>query len=303
MTVLFYLAATAVFMTALACVVLPFVAVWDRRLAIARRRSLYDKSAGQTESLNAVLNIVFAAALGADLLMGGCIDKLMFGPWRMLWEALVMSAAFSALCAVIVLYAGRGLRNAFNVLSGLAAAASASLCCILVWAFCLGALKESASGLEAAQQAFMVVLASLQSVGFVLHVAFTVALALTAAYGFALCWHILLRNRDDFGRDYYVFTLGMRSRQASYAGLLLSCVAAVQYSFYPQMAREWAQTLLPFAGESAELALTCGLLGMPIAFSLWHAMSLSTMPMQKRSFAFIAVLFVGVGTYCALGRI
>ena len=25
----------------------------------------------------------------------------------------------------------------------------------------------------------------------------------------ALCWHILRRNADDFGRDYYTFTLAV----------------------------------------------------------------------------------------------
>ena len=303
MTLFHCMAAAALLMAGLSCAILPFIAVWDRHLAVVRRRSLYDKSAGQTDSLTALLNILFAAAIGADLLMAGYIDSLMVGPWRLLWEAMVMSSAFAALSAVIVLYARRGMRNAFSALSGVAAAASASLCCVLVWAFYLGALKESPAGLEAAQQAFVVVLAGIQSVGFMLYVTFAVALALTSAYGLALCWHILLRGRDDFGRDYYTFTLGMRSRQAAYAGILLLPVSAVQFWMYPQVAKEWALELLPFAGEYAELALSGGMLCLPASVLLWYSMSRASVPMQKRSFAFFAMIFLTVGVYCALGRI
>ena len=303
MTAILCAAAAALFMAALACAFLPFIAVWDRRLAVLRRRSLYDKSAGQVESLSAGLNLLVAAALSADLLAGGFIDRIMAGPWRLLWEALVMISAFAALCAVIVLFAKRGLRSAFGLLTGLAVAASASLICVLMWAFTVGALHASSTGAEAASQSFVLVLAGVKSADFLLFVLFSVALAASAAYGLALCWHILLRNRDDFGRDFYTFALAMRSRQASYAGLLLTMAAAVQYSLYPQMDGEWASALLPFAGGYAEAALTCGLLCLPAAFAFWHSMSRSALPMQKRSFAFLALLLLAVGVYCALGRI
>ena len=269
MTMIPCAAASALFMAALACAFLPFIAVWDRRLAVIRRRSLYDKSAGQTESLCAGLNLLVAAALSADLLAGGFIDRIMIGPWRFLWEALVMASAFAALCAVIVLFARRGLRSAFGMLTGLAATASSCLICVLMWAFTVGALQVSVAGTEAAAQSFVLVLAGVKSADFLFFVLFSAALAAAVAYGLSLCWHILLRNRDDFGRDFYTFTLGMRSRQASYAGLMLTIVAAVQYSMYPQMDKEWASALLPFAGGYAELVLTCGLIGLPAAFALW----------------------------------
>lgn len=303
MTVFHFLAAAAILIAALSCAFLPFVAVWDRRLAVARRRSLYDKSAGQTESLTALLAALFACALGADLLLAGCIDRLMVGEWRILWEGMVMMTAFAALSAILVLYAKRGLRNAFSVLSGLAFAASASLCVVLVWAFLFGALRGASAGAEAVSHDFVVALQSMKSADFAVFLLFCISLSVAASYGLALCWHILLRNRDDFGRDYYAFTLGMRSRQATYGALMLTGMAAVQYSMYPQMTREWALSRLPFAGEYAALALTCGLLCLPLAFALWYSMSLSARPMQKRSYAFLAVLFMAVGAYCALIRI
>ena len=303
MTAIHIMAAAAILMVGLACAILPFVAVWDRRLAVARRRSLYDKSAGQVESLTAILGALFAVALGADLLMKGSIDSLMTGPWRVLWEGMVMISAFAALSAIIVLYANRGLRNAFSALSGLAFAASGSLCVLLVWAFLFGTVTGPVAGIEEAAHDFIVVLASLKSADFVLFVLFSVLFAASGAYGLALCWHILLRKRDDFGRDYYSFVLGVRSRQAAYAGLFLSMIAAVQYSLYPQMARAWAVSRLPFAGEYAEAVLAGGLLCLPVTFALWYSMSRSSVPMQKRSYAFLALFLLVAGAYCLLARI
>lgn len=303
MTVFHFLAAAAVLILALSCAILPFVAVWDRRLAIARRRSLYDKSAGQVESLTAVLCTLFACALGADLLFAGCIDKLMIGAWRILWEGMVMISAFAALSAILVLYTKQGLRNAFSILCGLASAASASFCTLLVWAFVLGALRGASAGAEGAAHDFVVALESMKSADFVVFLLFCISLAFAAAYGLSLCWHILLRNRDDFGRDFYSFTLGMRSRQASYGGLMLVMTVALQYSMYPALAKDWALARLPIAGDYAELALTCGLLSIPAAFGLWYSMSRAALPMQKRSYAFLAMFLVVAGVYCALVRI
>ena len=156
---------------------------------------------------------------------------------------------------------------------------------------------------EAAAHDFVVALESMKSADFVVFLLFCISLAFAAAYGLALCWHILLRNRDDFGRDFYSFTLGMRSRQASYGGLMLVMTAALQYSMYPELAKDWALARLPFAGDYAELALTFGLISIPAAFGLWYSMSRSALPMQKRSYAFLSMFLIVAGAYCALVRI
>ena len=80
-------------------------------------------------------------------------------------------------------------------------------------------------------------------------------------------------------------------------------IAAVQYSLYPQMARDWAVSRLPFAGEYAEAVLAGGLLCLPVAFALWYSMSRSSVPMQKRSYAFLALFLLVAGAYCLLARI
>lgn len=282
---------------------LPFVSVWDHRLAAARRRSLYDKAAGQTESFTAALQIILALALGADLLAGGWINRLMTGPWAFVWECLVIASAVAALCAAAVLFVRRAGKMAFGVLSGLAATLSSCLLCVLAWGFCLGALTAGTGNEEEAVQSFLVLMAGLHSLGFVFFAAFSLFLGLTSAYALALCWHILCRNRDDFGRDYYTFTLSMRARQAFCAGLLLTVSAAAMFWLTPVVDAEHALALLPFAGVYASHALTAGMFCLPLAALLWYAVSRATLPMQKRSLAFLAVILLAVGVYFVLARV
>ena len=282
---------------------LPFVSVWDHRLAAVSRRSLFDKCAGQTESFTAVLQVVFALALAADLLAGGRINGLMTGPWSFVWECLVIAAAAAALCSVAVLFVRRTGRMVLGVLSGLISTLSACLLCVLSWGFCLGALTAGTGDEQQAVQAFLVLMAGLHSLGFVFFACFSLLLGLTSAYALALCWHILCRNRDDFGRDFYTFTLSMRARQAFCAGLLLTVSAAAMFWLTPVVDAGHALALLPFAGVYASHALTAGMFCLPLAALLWYAVSRAAMPMQKRSLAFLALILLVAGVYFVLGRV
>ena len=297
-------AALAVLLIAgLSGAVLPFVSVWDHRLATARRRSLYDKSAGQTEAFTAALQVLVALALAADLLAGGWINRLMTGPWAFLWECLVIVFAVAALCAVAVLFVKKTGKMVFGVLSGLAGTLAACVLCVLAWGFCLGALSAGTGDEEKAVHAFLVLMAGMRSLGFMIFAAFSPFLGLTGAYALALCWHILCRNRDDFGRDFYTFTLSMRARQAFCAGLLLTVSAAAMFWLTPVVDAERALALLPFAGVYASHALTAGMFCLPLAALLWYAVARAALPMQKRSLAFLALVLLVVGVYFVLGRV
>ena len=133
--------------------------------------------------------------------------------------------------------------------------------------------------------------------------AFSLFLGLTGAYALALCWHILCRNRDDFGRDFYTFTLSMRARQAACSALLLTVSAAAMFWLTPVVEAGHALALLPFAREYASPALTAGMFCLPLAALLWYAMGRAAVPMQKRSLAFFALLLLFAGTYFVLGRV
>lgn len=287
----------------LAGAVLPFVCIWDRRLAVVRHRSLYDKSAGQAEHLTSVLHTVFALTLAADFLSDGYINRLMTGPWIFVWDALMLGAALAMLCSVAALLAGKKGRTLFSAMSGIAAMFTATILCTLCWAFCLGALTCGTGDMEEVMHAFLVLLAGLHSMGFILFVLFALCLALTSAYAFALCWHILCRDHDNFGRDYYAFTLAMRSRQAMFSGLLLTASAVSMFWMYPAVNAVQSLTLLPFAAQYASSVLTAGMFCLPCAVLLWYAVSCAELPMQRRSLAFLALPLLFFGVYAVIGRI
>ena len=301
MTYYGYAAASALFLFGLTGALLPFLSVWDRHSAVIRKRSLYDKSAGQVESLAALVQIVYAVLLGADLLWGGTIDACMIGPWSLLWEVLVMSSAVAALCATVVLLAPIRLKKVAGVFSGLFALMGQTMACVLMWAFCLGALTGPDTTSEVANQAFVVVLDRQYWPQLGLFTLLAVLGAMAGAYGLSLCWHILCRKKDDFGRDFYSFVLGMRSRQATWSGILLLPVSVAVFLIYP-LDPVRAQDLLPLFQGYAEVALSSGMLALPVSVMLWYAMSRAPMPMQRRSLAFLALLFFFAGMYSTLGR-
>lgn len=287
----------------LAGAVLPFVCIWDRRLAVVRRRSLYDKSAWQVEHLTSVIHTVFALGLAADFLADGYINRLMTGPWFFMWNALILGSALAMLCSVATLLAGKKVKTFFCAMSGITAMFAATILCVLGWAFCLGALTSSTGDVEEVMHAFLVLLAGLHSMGFILFMIFALCLALVSAYSFALCWHILCREHDNFGRDYYTFTLAMRSRQAMFSGLLLMASAVSMFWMYPTVNTVQSLALVPFAAQYASSVLVAGMLCLPSAVLSWYVVSRAELPMQRRSLAFLALPLLFVGVYAVIGRI
>ncbi len=301
MTFYVYTAVAVLFLTGLTGGILPFLSAWDRYNAMARKRSLYDKSAGQIETFSTLVLIIYAVILGADMLLGGRIDQNMIGPWVTVWELLAMTSALAALCATASLMVTVPFKKITNICSGLLALLGQAGACLILWAFCLGALTGSGSTPEVAQQAFVVLLDRQYWPQLGLFVVFDVLLGVTSAYGLSLCWHILCRNKDDFGRDFYSFVLGMRARQASYAGLLLLPVSVLIFVLYP-LDPVRAQELMPLVGAGSEYIFSAGLLAFPLAGFLWYAISRASMPMQRRSLAFLAMIFLFVGLYATLVR-
>lgn len=298
-----YAALSALLAAGVSCAMLPFISLWDHSLSSARRRSLYDKSAGQVESLTALLQILFAFALAADLFFDGCINRRMAGPWGFVWESLVIASAAAALCSVVVLFVRRGGKMAFGLLSGLTALLSACLLSLLVWGGCLGVFTVGMNGEDAAVRSFLIVMDAITGINFLVFAGYSFFLGLTSAYALALCWHILCRNHDDFGRDFYTFTLNMRSRQAFSSGLLLLIAAGAMFWLNPSVDASRALGLLPFAGEYALEAYNAGFSCIPAALAFWYGMMRSELPMQKRSMAFAALLLCAFSAYFVLGRI
>lgn len=302
----------------LAGAALPFTMLAERRRAVTRRRSLYEKSADQVGALTWLAQALPAFAVAADLLAGGLVSRLAPEPWRALWW---LAAAGSALGALLSLPAcvlcrseRRGAGLALTWLSGLCSTAAAACAAGLVWAFVrgVGLDADGISGIVILNLARPVVSPVLYSADPGLTALFALTcltLAPAAALGLGLVWQALRRGADDFGRDYYTVTMGGRARRASYWGALLLLFSALLMWISPAFSPARLPWILPPAlagGEGARAAVWIfgiASLGLPAAVLCWYLVARSAVPLRRKSLIFLAPLLLWLGVYGFLARL
>ncbi|KAB1440369.1 hypothetical protein [Pseudodesulfovibrio senegalensis] len=110
--------------------------------------------------------------------------------------------------------------------------------------------------------------------------------AISAAAGLSLVYLVLRRNKDDFGRDYYKFSLPLAARWALGAMLLEMASQAWLFALLSPEAR----TLVLQTGMGA---LWGGLLGFSlICCLLWLLLARSAHPMRMKWLAFVGALLL-----------
>lgn len=299
----------------LAGAALPFTVLADRRRAVRRRRSLYDKSADQIGGLTCLVLVPLALALAADMLTGGLLARLAAGPWRPVWLVAVGGCVLAALFSLAGLAARRGGQDGvarFAVwLAGLCGVAAACAAVLVVWGFLRGAGPEAGGQVPSGflRDIPAVARAAWDAADPGLAVLFglsCVALAPAAALGLGLVWQILRRHADDFGRDYYTVTVGGRARRAAYAGALLLLFSAVLLWLTPAFSPIRLPIVLPGMESSPRVALWIlglGCLGLPLAVLCWYLTARSTVPLSRKTLIFLAPVVLWIGVYCMLARL
>lgn len=299
----------------LAGAALPFTVLADRRRAVTRRRSLYDKSADQISGLTWLSQVLLVLALAADLLAGGLVARLAVGPWRPVWLATVGACALAALFSL----AGRAARRrrhaggarVFTWLAGLCGVAAASSGTLFIWGFLRGTGLEAGGSLptDSVRSALAAAGAVWGAADPALTAVFGLScltLAPATALGLGLCWQTLRRKADDFGRDYYTVTVGGRARRAAYAGALFLLFSALLLWLTPAFSPARLPFVLP-VGQSAARAVPWGLalgcLGLPLAVLCWYLTARSAVPLRRKTLIFLAPVALWVGVYCLLARL
>lgn len=302
----------------LAAAALPFTMLAERRRAVTRRRSLYEKSADQMAALAFFAQAALALAVAADLAAGGLVFRLTPEPWRTLWWLAAAASALGALCSLTGRVLRRsGRRGASLVpawLSGLCALAAAACAAGLVWLFLRGAAPDAdpVPGLVILNLARSVVapVVHIADPGLTaLFVLTCLALAPAAALGLELVWQALRRGADDFGRDYYAVTMGGRARRASYAGACLLLFSALLMWMSPAFSPARLPCLLPpvlAGGGGARAAVWIfgiASLGLPGAVLCWYLVARSAVPLRRKSLIFPAPFLLWLGVYGLLARL
>lgn len=318
---------TLLYLWMLAAAALPFLALRDRSLAEQRKRSMYDKSAGQLRLLAVLMQGLIFAALVGDWLAGGAIAA--FAAPQTLRVFFLGVLLFSGLGTLFMgggwVKARSSVRSASSALltsmSGLSFALSAACATLLLWVFLRGGLPVElemvpTTGLapDAAVAATSFSFAALWGVvremvmgpGRIPAALFaleSLAFALAAAQGAALCWYVLRRRADDFGRDYYVFIIKSRARRAAYAGALTLPVSAILLWLTPAFSPDRLPFLLPLSPENAFACLSTVSLCLPLAVLCWYLLVRAEAPLRKKSLIFLAVPLLWLGVYSLLARL
>lgn len=289
----FNLGTCLLFFLLLASFCSPFIALFTERLFASRSKVFYDKCAHQIARMAlwvgffAVgLFIVFVLALG-----------LGFEPDLFSRPLLTPLAAFICLPVIYLVLAGaylfswdrlrsvRGLHILIGLLASLAALASVMALLLLLYAmqFPLQEFSETASLAEIARTLAGNALDDPSSWMFLAHSAVT---GLGAAGAFSLIWLILRRNKDDFGRDYYVFATHYCARWAFFS-TLLGLLAAVGLTYYLR------DTAPPELGQALPPLLYGLEYGLPfLACVLWLLIIKSATPLRHRPGAVLACLLL-----------
>ncbi len=115
-----------------------------------------------------------------------------------------------------------------------------------------------------------------------------VLLAIGSGAGLSLVYLVLRRNKDDFGRDYYKFSLPLAAKWAAFGVLLHLMCQGWLYALLPQEARTLVMnTGMVCAWGSAVLAglICCG---------LWALLSGCKAPMRMKWIAFVGAALLWV---------
>lgn len=302
----------------LAGAALPFAMLAERRRAVTRRRSLYEKSADQIGSLTCLVQALPAFAVAADLLAGGLVSGLSPDPWRALWWLAAAGSALGALLSAPGLALCRsGHRSAglaLAWLSGLCSTAAAACAAGLVWAFARGAAPGAGAMpgiviLNLARSVISPVLYSADPGLTALFALTCLTLAPASALGLGLVWQTLRRGADDFGRDYYTVTMGARARRASCWGALLLLFSGLLMWMSPAFSPARLPWILPPAltgGEGARTAIWIfgfACLGLPAAVLCWYLVARSAVPLRRKTLIFPAPLLLWLGLWGLLARL
>lgn len=262
---------------------IPFLCLAGQRLAVARRSSFPDKLARQAATLAALAAVMLLAVSVAVITrMAQMQPDLLQGPFRIPLLAPPALLAGTALCAGAYMFGWRHVRGSIlHRFTGLAAAIGGIETTVVTFALVRGLLLPghplpSVATPLATMNALLG--APLDSLLWpVLGQAVFMAAGATGA--FCLAWLLTRREKDDFGRDYYNYALGVCARWAL-GGTLCALPVAVYVLYRAATLVSPDLTvlppLLPLAGTLVLPLAACGLWGTVIrsATPLRHKMAI-----------------------------
>lgn len=272
----------------------PFLAVISERLAVARKRGFYTKLSQQIAGMNLFLAVAALASLGAGTAFTAMKEPALLAfPYLL---PLYVTGAAAALSVILVaLYAvllpkkgGSGPGHiCLGLLAGLVSVGTLFLSTGMVRRLA-HTIPETDPALPWPGQLLDFFHIPPESfIWFLLGESVPLGLAFAAA--FACLWLLLMRNREDFGRDYYAFALKACAKWALIATLTAIPVGALAFF-------QGRTIMLPELSHLPSLLLDALSVILPLfACLLWLLIIRSEHPMRRKISAALAALFLYAG--------
>lgn len=272
----------------------PMAAVVSEKLSISKQRGFYAKTGQQLAQMSFFFGILAAGLLVACVLWIAADEPAIFQfPYRM---PLIATSGAIALTAIVlglyvVLRPKKGPSTTLHTLIGFIAAT----CSLAALFLCTGMVRrmlhtvpEYAPDLPLAEQLVQFFRIPAESLFWPLLLE-ALPLGFAFAGAFAAVWLIVMRDRQDYGRDYYAFALPYCAKWALFATLL-----AIPAGAYATLRGE--DLMLPELSHLPSLLLDFLAIILPLlACALWATIIKSEHPMRRKISVFAAWLFLLTG--------
>ncbi|XPV74941.1 MAG: hypothetical protein ACNI27_09895 [Desulfovibrio sp.] len=264
------------------------IAPVNEMVARSKKKIFFDKFAEQLTAMNLLAAVVAIAGLGICFFSLNA-DSDWFNMWlkRQQVELMIFGGAFSLMLIGATTYKftwkklrkkkdahiPMGLLTTLTGLASLGAAAYIAISMRTSYIIAAGATKAMVTALQSVYVPFLV---------------FLLAAALSSAGAMSLIYLVLRRNKDDFGRDYYKFSLPLAARWSIYPTILVLIAQFWLVMTLPEAAKTIVMSgsgLILWGASMAITALCCG---------LWFPISKSETPLRFKGLVYLGTLLLWV---------
>ncbi len=318
MWTLFLLSVTflAFLCTSLAC--LPFISERNRIITRKLKRSLYEKGAKHFATFGAFFSLLLGILFVADYFANGLIATYFIRPTFMdnLFLGLAALYFVSGLCYLGITYTKKGVQNIFYKMNLILGTGQILGVIILLWHYLRATMFAPDWTLEHLwyQEPLQVPL--------IIFAITCLLMGLMGAHLLCLLFLIVRRNKDDYGRDYYNVLLKTHAQRACISGALflvailtmvllmplstdrlhLLWIELQSFGLYPSM-ENISQDDKNVLYNNWKYYIIAPLAFLPIALLCLQRLSVTNLPLQKKSLVFISVIFIFLALICFLFRI
>lgn len=287
------LTATAVAVIAASCWG-PFLAIISERMAVTRKRAFYGKLSQQIARMNLFLGVAAMAAVAAAAAFTATREPALLAfPYRLPLMVTGTCAALAAffLLLYVMFLPKKGSSGPVHIAIGLVAGC-ASVCTLFL---ATGMARRLAHTLPTTDPALswqeqLLDFFIIPPDSFIWPLlAESIPLGFAFAAAFAAVWLLLMRNREDYGRDYYAFAM----RNCAKWALTATPVAVLAGAFAFFRGRD---IMLPELSQLPSLLLDALTVILPfLACVLWAVIVRSEHPMRRKVSAVLAAFFLLAG--------